>query len=117
MATINTKRIYLPAEKSDGFRVLVDRLWPRGVSKESAQLDLWLKEIAPSTQLRQWFHSSEGAGKWDEFKARYLAELNNNPAVAQLHEIVAKNDTVTLLFSVNDELHNHALVLRAFIAG
>ena len=117
MHIINIKRIYLPSEKSDGFRILVDRLWPRGVSKESARLDLWLKDIAPSTELRQWFHTDNGTDKWEVFKGRYLGELKNNAAVDQLKKIMEKSETVTLLFSVNDETHNHALILRDFISG
>lgn len=117
MATINIKRIYLLPEKSDGFRVLVDRLWPRGVSKESAKLDLWLKDIAPSTELRQWFHGSDATDKWGQFKARYLSELDQNPAVHTLKDIVIKNELVTLLYAVNDEEHNHALILKKFISG
>jgi len=117
MAAIHIKRIYLPAEKSDGVRILVDRLWPRGISKASAKLDLWLKDIAPSTALRQWFHSSNGTGKWTQFKAKYLVELAQNRSVEELKDIVGQNDTVTLLYAVNDEDHNHALILKEFITG
>jgi uncharacterized protein YeaO (DUF488 family) len=115
MATINIKRIYKPAEKTDGFRVLVDRLWPRGISKEAAHLDLWLKEIAPPTELRQWFHSSDADDRWDEFKARYLMELHENDVVSQLADLANDNETVTLLYAVPDENHNHALILKEFI--
>jgi uncharacterized protein YeaO (DUF488 family) len=115
MATINIKRIYKPAEKTDGFRILVDRLWPRGVSKETARLDAWLKEIAPSTELRKTFHSSNAPDKWDEFKAKYLSELKQNEAVKQLVEFINKHETVTLLYSVPDENENHALLLKQFI--
>ncbi len=115
MATILTKRIYTPAEKGDGFRILVDRLWPRGVTKEAAHLDLWLKEIAPSTELRQWFHASEASNRWEEFKAKYLLELKQNDAVNTLKDIIAKNETITLLYSVNSENYNHALILRDFV--
>ena len=112
---INTKRIYEPAEETDGKRILVDRLWPRGISKEKAKLDLWLKEIAPSTQLRQWFHSETGQDKWSQFKSKYLTELKHNPAVEELKNIVAKSDNITLLYSVHDEEHNHANILKSFI--
>ena len=115
MATIQTKRIYKPAEKTDGFRVLVDRLWPRGVSKQTAHLDVWLKEIAPSTELRKTFHHSDAPDKWDEFKANYLTELKQNEAVKQLVEIINKHKTVTLLYSVPDENQSQALILKQFI--
>ena len=117
MSSIKTKRIYLPAEEADGFRILVDRLWPRGVSKETAKLDLWLKEIAPSTELRQWFHGSDAADKWQQFNNRYLTELHQNPVVATLKDVIAKNDRVTLLYAVHDEDHNHAGILKKFIGG
>jgi uncharacterized protein YeaO (DUF488 family) len=117
MSAILIKRIYTPAEKSDGFRVLVDRLWPRGVTKEAAHLDLWLKEIAPSTELRQWFHAGEASNRWEEFKAKYLAELNQNNAVDTLKNIIGKNETITLLYSVNSQNYNHALILRDFVKG
>ena len=73
---VNIKRIYGPAEKNDGYRILVDRLWPRGLTKESAKIDLWLKEVAPTTELRQWFHA--GKGGFDEFKVKYNRELKEN---------------------------------------
>jgi len=117
MATINIKRIYKPAEETDGFRILVDRLWPRGISKEAASLDLWLREIAPSTELRKSFHSSSAPDKWGEFKTAYLAELKQNEAVKELAVIINKNDTVTLLYAVPDEEHNHALLLKQFMEG
>lgn len=109
MGTVKVKRIYRPVEKTDGKRILVDRLWPRGVSKEAAHLDEWMKEIAPSTGLRQWFHHD--SANWDEFTARYLLELKQNPAVGHLLDIVKQNETVTLLYSAHDEQHNQALVL------
>lgn len=115
MASINIKRIYKPAEDSDGFRILVDRLWPRGISKEVAKLNLWMKDIAPSTELRQQFHHSDDPNKWDKFKAAYLAELRQNGAIQQLTNLLADHETITLLFSVPDEHQNHALILREFI--
>lgn len=115
MTAINVKRIYSPAEDTDGFRILVDRLWPRGVTKEKAALNLWLKDIAPSNELRQQFHASNSPDKWSSFKAAYLVELKQNPAVAQLAGIVRENSQVTLLYSVNNEEHNHALLLRDYI--
>ena len=115
MPAFNIKRIYKPAEDSDGFRILVDRLWPRGISKEAAKLDMWLKEIAPSTGLRQQFHHSDANEKWDKFKADYLAELGQNETVQQLTNLVADHKTVTLLYAVPNEHQNHALILKEFI--
>jgi len=106
------KRIYDEPKASDGMRVLVDRLWPRGVSKEQAALDLWLKEIAPSPELRTWF--GHRADRFDEFSARYSDELSRNPAVAQLEELAVRH-TVTLLYAAKDPDINHAVVLRGFL--
>lgn len=110
---IKLKRIYGQPAKSDGYRVLVDRLWPRGVSKEKAALDLWLKEIAPSDALRKWFgHDPE---KWTEFKKKYHAELRaNTDAIAQLKSLAHKG-TVTLLYAAKDETHNEAVILADFL--
>jgi uncharacterized protein YeaO (DUF488 family) len=114
MGSIQIKRIYEPPEPSDGFRVLVDRLWPRGIAKERAGLDLWMKEIAPSTELRRWFgHDPE---RWTEFQARYRAELHEHGAeLAQLRSH-ARKGTVTLLFGARDFEHNEAVVLREILA-
>jgi uncharacterized protein YeaO (DUF488 family) len=103
------KRIYDEPDPADGFRVLVDRLWPRGMTKERAALALWLKDIAPSTELRTWFHAHPD--RFDEFAKRYRAELDTNPAVERLREIEAREPRVTLLYSVRDPVHNHAAVL------
>jgi uncharacterized protein YeaO (DUF488 family) len=110
---IKLKRIYEQQAPSDGYRVLVDRLWPRGVSKEKAALDLWLKDIAPSDALRKWFaHDPE---KWPEFKKKYLKELRSNQdAVAQLAALIRKG-TVTLLYAAKDEAHNEALIIADFM--
>lgn len=107
---VKIKRVYEKPEAEDGIRILVDRLWPRGLTKEKASIDLWLKDIAPSTQLRKWFdHDPE---KWNEFKKRYLAELKENKeSVALLKEKLTKGD-VTLIFGAKDEEHNEALVLK-----
>lgn len=112
---IKIKRVYENYEKADGFRVLVDRLWPRGVSKENAHVDLWLKEIAPSNDLRKWFnHDSE---KWEEFKKRYRKELDKNKkAIEELKKIIDENKIVTLVYSAKDELHNQAVVLCEYIS-
>ena len=107
------KRAYEPSKKDDGFRVLVDRLWPRGVSKSSARIDLWLKEIAPSAALRKWF--GHDPLKWDAFRARYFRELQKNPkAVAQLNEII-RNGPVTLLFAAKDQEHNNVVALKEYL--
>lgn len=104
------KRVYEPASDGDGFRILVDRLWPRGLSKEKAHVDLWLKEIAPSTELRKWFgHDPE---KWAEFQRRYRVELGSNEAaVRALIEAIGKGPA-TLLFGARDQEHNEAIVIR-----
>ncbi len=115
MGALQIKRIYQPADKSDGKRILVDRLWPRGVKKEAAHLDIWLKTIAPSEALRKWFHQDSDRAKWDEFKANYLLELKENPAVNELLDMISKNEKVTLLYAAHDEQHNHALVLLEFV--
>jgi len=110
---IDIKHIYDPPSTNDGFRILVDRLWPRGISKQKAKLDLWLKDIAPSTELRQWFHHD--TDKFKEFSAKYKAELKNNPAVEQLKDLVAKHSTVTLLYGAKDPKLNQAAVLKEYL--
>ncbi len=112
--TVRIKRIYEDPEEADGFRILVDRIWPRGVSKERAKLDVWLKEVAPTTELRTWFHHEEP--KWPEFRKRYQAELETNPALAELRKLIADHDPVTLLYSAHDEAENQAVVLRDYLA-
>ncbi len=107
---IGLKRVYDAPAPADGFRVLVDRLWPRGLSKERAEIDLWAKDVAPSAGLRTAFHH-EGM-VWGEFATAYRAELAGNPAVTSLRETLAAHDVVTLLHAVADEEHNHALLLR-----
>lgn len=110
---LKTKRVYEPKADSDGMRVLVDRLWPRGLTKAEAAVDLWLKDIAPTTELRRWFHADEGT--WEEFRERYLAELDGNPeAVDLLRQRIAEGP-VTLLYSVKDEARNHAEILKGYI--
>ncbi|MGO4536773.1 DUF488 domain-containing protein [Leifsonia sp. 2MCAF36] len=115
---ITVKRIYDPPAPDDGFRVLVDRLWPRGVSKARADIDLWLKEIAPSTELRRWFHqdpSLEGE-HFGEFRTRYEHELDTNPAVPQLRTLTKTHPRVTLLVSIRDLELNHATILIAYLS-
>jgi uncharacterized protein YeaO (DUF488 family) len=110
---IKLKRVYDPPSEQDGFRVLVDQLWPRGVRKEDADLDRWMKEVAPSQELRQWFgHDPE---KWAEFKERYFAELDAHPeAWAPLVKAASKG-TLTLLYSAREREHNNAVALRAYL--
>ncbi|KFI46859.1 Uncharacterized conserved protein YeaO, DUF488 family [Bifidobacterium bohemicum] len=111
---IMLKRVYEPADDGDGFRVLVDRLWPRGISKDKARLDLWLKGIGPSTDLRRWF--GHDPSRFDEFSRRYGAELDvNREAVDTLLHICQDNPTVTLLYAAKDPDHNQAVVLRDYL--
>lgn len=111
---IALKRVYEAAHPSDGFRILVDRLWPRGISKEKAALDLWLKEIAPSNELRKWF--GHDPDKWAEFKARYFKELDANPeALASLQNAVPGKGTVVLVYGAKDEEHNNAIALLEYL--
>ena len=114
---VRIKRAYEKASRSDGYRVLVDRLWPRGVTKESLLVDLWAKDVAPSPELRRWFgHAPE---RFQEFARRYHAELRAGPARALLDEITrrAMHGTVTLVYGARDEEHNGAAVLRDAIDG
>ncbi|HNO76275.1 DUF488 domain-containing protein [Nitrosomonas mobilis] len=110
---IRVKRVYEEPEESDGRRVLVDRLWARGLSKEKAKVDIWIKEIAPSTELRRWY--GHDPKKWDEFKSRYAAELKNNPDQVEtiLEELHA--GTVTFLYSSKEEQLNNAVALKEYI--
>ncbi|WP_440206414.1 DUF488 domain-containing protein [Acinetobacter oleivorans] len=110
---IHIKRIYENADLNDGKRILVDRLWCRGISKEKAHLDLWLKEVAPSTELRKWFHAAT-PDHWEKFKQRYLTELETNSAVEELHRIAVEH-TVTLLYSAKDVENNHAIILKEYL--
>jgi uncharacterized protein YeaO (DUF488 family) len=108
------KRIYDEPAASDGYRVLVDRLWPRGVSKERADLDVWLKEIAPSAELRkEWHHNPE---RHDEFVGRYVDELDANPVTGELLALGAEHDRVTLLYSSHDPSVNHVAVILEWLA-
>jgi uncharacterized protein YeaO (DUF488 family) len=110
---IQIKRIYTPAAKTDGFRVLVDRLWPRGIRKEDVHIDLWLKEVAPSTELRKWFnHDPE---KWKGFCTKYKAELKDSAAMAELRKVTRAHRDVTLLYAAKDEEHNQAIVLQGMV--
>lgn len=111
--SVSIKRAYEHPESTDGKRVLVDRLWPRGIAKEEVKIDLWLKDVAPSTELRKWFgHDPE---KWPEFQRKYRAELKDSPALAELKKLSRKGK-VTLIYAANDENHNNAVVLRSIIS-
>jgi uncharacterized protein YeaO (DUF488 family) len=112
--TLHLKRIYEPPAKQDGYRILVDRLWPRGLTKQKAAIDLWLKEIAPSTELRKWF--GHDPDKWKEFQQKYLKELKENKEAVAILKDHLKKETVTLLYAAKDEEHNEARVISAFVS-
>lgn len=114
--TLKLKRVYEPPAASDGYRILVDRLWPRGLSKEKAHVDLWMKDIGPSNALRKWF--GHDPNRWDKFQERYRRELETQPdLVNELKSVLKKHRTATLLFGAKDEQHNQAVVLREFVQG
>ena len=111
---IKIKRIYENPEKNDGFRILVDRLWSRGSTKEKAKIGLWMKEIAPSTELRKWV--SHDIGKWKEFQKKYEQELKDKKElVKKLKQLEKAHGAITLIFSAKDEKHNNAVVLSRYI--
>jgi uncharacterized protein YeaO (DUF488 family) len=109
------KRAYEPPARADGTRILVDRLWPRGVKKTEAKIDEWIKDIAPSTALRKWF--GHDPARWQEFRRRYKKEINEHPEQLDRLRTVARGGTLTLVFSAHDEEHNDAVVLRELILG
>ena len=105
------KRVYEEPKKEDGYRILVDRLWPRGLSKEKAKIDLWIKEIAPSNELRKWF--SHDPEKWADFKKKYEAELKDKEDLLnRIRQIEKKRETITLLYSAKEEKYNNAVALE-----
>jgi uncharacterized protein YeaO (DUF488 family) len=112
---LRLKRAYEPAGPDDGARILVDRLWPRGVSKAKAALDEWIKDVAPSTELRKWF--SHDPARWAEFQRRYRAELRGQSETLARIRDLAREHVVTLVYSAHDEQHNDAVVLRAVLLG
>jgi uncharacterized protein YeaO (DUF488 family) len=114
-ASIQIKRAYEPASRSDGQRFLVERLWPRGVKKEALELDEWMKEVAPSPELRKWFDHREE--RWEEFRRRYEAELDENPSAWKPILDASAKRKVTLLFSARDLDHNSAVVLRDYLTA
>ena len=113
MGKVLAKRIYEPAAKADGFRILVDRLWPRGISKSDAKLDLWLPDLGPSTALRQWFNHDPA--RWEEFSRRYHAELKKKTALLTTITEQAKTGPVMLLYSAKDEQHNQAVAIQSYL--
>jgi uncharacterized protein YeaO (DUF488 family) len=110
---IKLKRAYESASPTDGLRILVERLWPRGVSKQKAQIDLWLKYLAPSTELRQWY--GHDPAKWPQFRKRYRAELKDKGDVVALLKCVTEVKTATFIYAASDEERNGALVLKEFV--
>jgi uncharacterized protein YeaO (DUF488 family) len=112
---LRIKRVYKPPETEDGVRVLVDRLWPRGLSRERAQIDLWSKEIAPSDALRRRFHANPAG--WEDFKTAYYAELEQSPAQSAVRDLLDRltREPVTLLFAARDESHNNAVALKEWL--
>lgn len=110
---IKIKRVYEPVAKDDGFRILIDRLWPRGLAKEKAHIDLWLKEIAPSNYLREWF--AHDSIKWPEFKKRYFEELKNKNEQIEVILDRAKSGNVTLVYSAREKHYNDAVALKEFL--
>lgn len=114
-ADLRLKRAYERPNQNDGKRVLVDRLWPRGVSKADASIDEWLKDLAPSTELRKWF--GHDPDRWEEFRRRYAKEIQGHPEfLAHLREL-ARGGPLTLVYSARDEIHNDAVVLRDVLLG
>ena len=110
---VRVKRVYEPPESADGVRFLVERLWPRGMKKESLQMQAWLKEVAPSDALRRWF--GHDPAKWDEFRRRYFAELDGKPDALQPILEAAGHGKVTLLYSAHDTEHNNAVALKSYL--
>lgn len=115
MKAVQVKRVYDPPAASDGYRILVDRLWPRGMTKEEARVDVWLKDVGPSHELRHWF--GHDPALWADFQKRYAAELKGNPALDELRDLVTKHAPATLLFGARDEAHNNAVVLQGLLGG
>jgi uncharacterized protein YeaO (DUF488 family) len=111
---IKIKRVYDPPAKEDGYRILIDRLWPRGLTKERAKIDLWLKEIAPSNDLRKWY--SHDPEKWEEFKKRYEKELKNKQnLLAKIKQLEKEKGKITLLYSTKETEYNNAVALDIFL--
>ena len=113
MNNIKIKRVYDQPDKKDGNRILVDRLWPRGLAKEKAGVDLWLQEIAPSTELRKWF--DHDPKRWKSFRRRYEMEIRHKEDLIKVLQQKAHEGTITLIYGARDEKHNEALVLKQFL--
>lgn len=113
--SLHIKRIYEPAETTDGQRILVDRIWPRGLTKEKAAVDTWLKDVAPTTELRKWFNHDPA--RWTEFRARYARELDANPEVVKRLRDLLKTGRTTLLFAAHDMKHNNAIAIADYLNG
>jgi uncharacterized protein YeaO (DUF488 family) len=111
--SIRIKRVYEQPDEKDGERILVDRLWPRGLTKKKASVDLWLKDIAPSTELRKWF--GHDPDKWKNFRRRYQTEIRNNNDLIKVLKQKARSGTITLVYAARDKQHNEALVLKQFL--
>ena len=114
---IQLKRAYDPSSKSDGTRILIDRLWPRGLKKAKARIDLWLKEIAPSTELRKWFHHEGEGADWKEFRRRYRAELKSHQDEIELLRSKTREGPVTLIYSARNREQNHAVILKQIVGS
>ncbi len=114
-ANVRLKRAYEPPASEDGARILIDRLWPRGMTKKAAAIDEWFKDIAPSTALRQWF--GHDPARWQEFRRRYAGEVHQNPEHLGKLRARARQGPITLVFSAHDEVHNDAVVLRDLLLG
>ncbi|MGN6849886.1 MAG: DUF488 domain-containing protein [Sphingomicrobium sp.] len=114
-ADVRLKRAYDPPQRNDGRRILVDRLWPRGISKRDVAIDEWLKDLAPTTELRTWF--GHDPDRWDEFRRRYAEEIHGHPELLAHLRKLAREGPVTLVYSARDELHNDAIVLRDVLLG
>jgi uncharacterized protein YeaO (DUF488 family) len=113
--SVKLKRAYEPSAANDGTRILIDRLWPRGVKKIDAGIDEWVKDIAPSTALRKWF--GHDPGRWREFRSRYAVEVYKHPEQLNKLRALARQGPITLVFSAHDEVHNDAVALRGFLLG
>lgn len=114
MTTIKLKRVYEDYDKNDGYRVLVDKLWPRSMKKENLHYDVWAKNITPSPQLRKWFHM-DIENNWNGFHKAYLKELHESADAGEFINEIKKHNTVTLLYASKDPVHNHALILKQFL--
>ncbi len=110
---LRTKRVYERPSDEDGFRILVDRLWPRGLTKKAARIDFWAKMVAPSDYLRKWF--KHDPAKWDEFRSRYKRQLEDNEEIKVLRNVVREKDDVTLVYAAKDERHNNAVALKELL--